>query len=1184
MEESRVRTRKGKEKPLSVDRRRNSKQRPLRRRDGKIVWPRDGKEQSWMDRHRSGKSKREITRQLRDELRLESSFSFAPLCAEPNDEDEEEEEEEEEEEPYEHEEAPLLSGIPLSSSEISLYPKPNNDEDHSEPSYHADRQDQLLSGVSTTESYISLPAETNHDSRYEQEQPLIGTSRSSSEIFLSTGTSSSSSSSSPESQSRHLLEGISSLPSQVSINIDDHGCDGLRFSDVDQPTLIEIVKQKDLDLLKQHYGGVEGVVLALASDAVSGIHGCAADVESRRVVFGSNKQPPPSPKGLFHFFLETFTDSSNAISLASACLSLGFGIKAHGLKEGWYDGGSVLFAVFLVVALSMASNFRLSRQLERSSTLSNIRVEVVRDGCRRSVPFVDMVVGDVVSLKFGDQILADGLFLDGCSLQVNESSITGKSHDHVQVNCSKNPFLLSGTTVVEGSGRMLVISVGTNTGCGQMMMNSVSMSHYRNERSHQTPLQERVNKLTSSLSKFFLAIPFLSLVGILMLDLVRNTEDDGCNSKTNNLINELSSIRGFVSVNATVAIVVVAIPEGLPLLIKNTLAHSMDRMRGNKDHRKKIMVQKLSAIEDMGSVTTICTNAIGTLTSNTMTVAEFWLGGEAMDDSSLHFDKVAPNVIELLRQGIGLNVVAEVLRVRATSRTCQYLYGSPANKAILSWAMFKLGMSEEYLIRQKIYDKKTFGIHWNEDAKEIIKSLSSYYEKNGTIQPMDEGKRMELEQIIEAMASNGLQRVAFIHKQIPDLEDQDEMVGHKLQAEGPALLGLVGLKYNCPHEVTKAVKACRDAGVGVKLITREDVFTAKVIARDCGILEPDEKLNDETVVEGVEFRKYSPEEMMDKVDRIRVMARSSPSDKLLMVRCLKQKGHVVAVTGDDKNDAPALAEADIGLTMGIEGIQMENESSNIIILNGDFASIKEGLRWGRCIFNNIQKFLQFQLTVNVVALAINFVTAISCGEVPLTAVQLLWVNLIMDIFGALALATDQPTNDLMKKSPFGRTKPLISNIMKRNLIAQVLFQVTILLTLHLKGRYIFGVSEKIKETLVFNTFVLCQIFNLFNARNLENRNIFKGIEKNEWFLVVVGITLVLQVVMVETVNKFANTERLNWGQWSACIGIAILSWPIGWIVKCLPVSAEVVNGNLGRVDWIHSVPLVNHSRRHLKRK
>ncbi|KAG9131991.1 hypothetical protein Leryth_017196 [Lithospermum erythrorhizon] len=363
------------------------------------------------------------------------------------------------------------------------------------------------------------------------------------------------------------------------------------------------------------------------------------------------------------------------------------------------------------------------------------------------------------------------------------------------------------------------------------------------------------------------------------------------------------------------------------------------------------------------------------------------------------------------------------------------------------------------------------------------------------------------------------------------------------------------MKDPCRPGVKRAVEDCQYAGVDIKMITGDNVFTAKAIALECGILQQHHG-TDGFVVEGVEFRNYSEEERMEKVDRILVMARSSPSDKLLMVQCLRKKGHVVAVTGDGTNDASALKEADVGLSMGIQGTEVAKESSDIVILDDNFATVVTVLKWGRCVYTNIQKFIQFQLTVNVAALVINVVAAISAGEVPLTAVQLLWVNLIMDTLGALALATERPTKDLLEKKPVGRTEPLITNVMWRNLLAQALYQISILLTLQFKGESIFSVNEKVNKTLIFNLFVLCQVFNEFNARKLEKKNVFEGILGNKLFVGIILVTVVLQVVMVEFLRKFADTERLSWGQWGVCIALASVSWPIGWLVKCIPVPEK----------------------------
>uniref|UniRef100_A0A2N9J872 Calcium-transporting ATPase n=1 Tax=Fagus sylvatica TaxID=28930 RepID=A0A2N9J872_FAGSY len=820
---------------------------------------------------------------------------------------------------------------------------------------------------------------------------------------------------------------------------------------VDPRKLRDTVRDKNFESLSQ-FGGVKELALILETDVKNGINGGEADVIHRQNVFGANKYPKPPAKKFLRFVFDAFKDTTILILLACALLSLAFGIKQHGLKDGWYDGGSIIVAVFLVITVSAVSDFKQSRQFQKLSTKSSdIRVEVVRDGRRQPISIFDVVVGDIVCLKIGDQIPADGLFLEGHSLKVDESSMTGES-DHIQIDEGK-PFMLSGTKVTDGFGFMLVTSVGMNTAWGEMM------SSINRELNEETPLQARLNKLTSYIGKVGLLVAALVLVVMLIRYFTGNTRDDNGNREFNGSKTKFDDVMNVVVsiVSAAVTIIVVAIPEGLPLAVTLTLAYSMKCMMA--DHA---MVRKLSSCETMGSATIICTDKTGTLTLNEMKVTEFWLGKEAVkDDTSSHLAGV-----------------------------------------------------------QKV---------------------------------MDDEERLQLGTIIKNMAEKSLRCIAFAHKEVAEESGQ---VLEKLEENGLTFLGLVGLKDPCRPGVSTAVESCRVAGVNIKMITGDNVHTARAIALECKILNPDEDLDSDAVVEGVQFRNYSPEERMEKIDKIHVMARSSPFDKLLMVQCLKQKGHVVAVTGDGTNDAPALKEADIGLSMGIQGTEVAKESSDIVILDDNFTSVVTVLRWGRCVYTNIQKFLQFQLTVNVAALVINFVAAVSSGKVPLSAVQLLWVNLIMDTLGALALATGKPTDDLMTKPPVGRSKPLITRIMWRNLMAQAVYQVTILLVLQFKGKSIFGVSENVKNTLIFNTFVLCQVFNEFNARKLEKKNIFTGILKNKLFLAIVGITIVLQLVMVEFLKRFANTERLNWGQWGACIGLAALSWPIGWLVKCIPVSGK----------------------------
>ncbi|GMN46796.1 hypothetical protein TIFTF001_015977 [Ficus carica] len=932
--------------------------------------------------------------------------------------------------------------------------------------------------------------------------------------------------------------------------------------DIDQTTLIELSKNKNLAQL-QALGGVDGVTKALHTDAEHGIHSGDEGIANRHEAFGSNTYRKPPTKSFFYFVWQAFKDLTIIILMFCAALSLGFGMKVHGAKEGWIDGLSIFIALFLVIGVSAVSNYRQNRQFDKLSKVSNdIQIDVIRDGRRQPISIFKIVVGDVVCLKIGDQVPADGLFLEGHSLQIDESSMTGES-DHVEVNRSQNPFLFSGTKVVDGYGCMLVTSVGMNTTWGQMM------SQISRDSDEQTPLQARLDKLTSSIGKIGLTVAFLVLVVLFVRYFTGNTQDEngkkefnGSKTKVDDIVNAAVEI-----IAAAVTIVVVAIPEGLPLAVTLTLAYSMKRMMTDN-----AMVRKLSACETMGSATTICTDKTGTLTMNKMKVTKFWLGNESVSEGT--YSSIAPYVIELFREGVALNTTGSIYKPSSGSEL--EISGSPTEKAILYWAVQELSMDMEEVTRgceivhvEAFNSKKkrsgvlmkrkmdnTMWVHWKGAAEMVLAMCSSYYDASGIVKEIGENQKTELEQIIQGMAASSLRCIAFAHKQVEAKEIEDSK--QAFEENGLTLLGMVGIKDPCRPGVKKAVEDCQNAGVNIKMITGDNIFTAKAIATECGILKQGQDMLSGAVIEGEEFRNYTPEQRMERVEKICVMARSSPFDKLLMVQCLKQLGHVVAVTGDGTNDAPALKEADIGLSMGIQGTEVAKESSDIVILDDNFASLATVLRWGRCVYNNIQKFIQFQLTVNIAALVINFVAAVSSGDVPLTAVQLLWVNLIMDTLGALALATEKPTKELMDKPPVGRSAPLITNIMWRNLLPQAFYQISVLLILQFRGKSIFGVDDKVKDTLIFNTFVLCQVFNEFNARKLEKRNVFKGIHRNKLFLGIIGITVVLQVLMVEFLKKFADTERLNLVQWGVCIGIAAVSWPIGWVVKCIPVPEKPI--------------------------
>ncbi|XP_017220674.1 calcium-transporting ATPase 12, plasma membrane-type [Daucus carota subsp. sativus] len=930
----------------------------------------------------------------------------------------------------------------------------------------------------------------------------------------------------------------------------------LSSRDINQSRLRHLVDKKDLDHLGA-LGGVKGLMSALKTDGERGILADSDDISQRQEAFGMNTYPRPPAKSLFSFVVEQLKDTTVIIILVCAVLALVFGMIEYG-AEGWYLGVSVFTSVLFVICISVAVNLkhdRLFRKLSMASN-NNIQMEVLRSGMLLHISVDDIVVGDVVCLKTGDRVPADGLLIEGHSLQIDEASMTGES-DHVKVDLHENPFLRSGTEVVDGHAKFLVTSVGINTAWGETMR---SISH---DSSEETPLQSRLNKLFSLIGNTGLAVGLVEFVILLIRYLTGNSEDEDGQTKPKGVV-------GIIAYSLT--LIVVMIPEGLSLAVTLTRYYSTRRMFARQPVAKQI-----SSCETMGSVTAICMDKTGTLTINKMEVTKFLLGQEFIE--KFNYTLIASSVMELFHQGVGLNTTGSVYKTDSGSKL--EFSGSPTEKALLSWGVLELNMNFELLKRSSELlheeafssEKKRSGIlmkkngdntmhmHWKGAAEIIIAMCTHYYDSLGNVKVMEDTERENLNQLVQGMAASSLRCIGFAHKEVYEHELNDGEA--QLKENNYTLLGVVGMKDPCRPGVRKAVQDCQRAGVNVKMITGDNVFTAKAIAIECGILRPDQDM-DGAVVEGEEFRNYTQVERLKKLDTICLMARSSPSDKLLMVKCLKQKRHMVAVTGDGTNDAPAIKEADIGLSMGIQGTEVAKESSDIIILGDSFASVVAVLKLGRNVYNNIQKFLQFQLTVNVATLVINFVLDISVGETPLTSVQLVWINLIMDLLGALALAAEHPGKEILDMQPVSRKEPIISNIMWRNLIAQALFQSIVFLTLQyyaflqFGGQTIYNVDESIKDTMLFNIFVLCQIFNLFNARKLENKNIFEGIHKNKMFLGITGITILVQVVMVEFLNNFTGTEKLYLGEWGACIGIAILSWPIGILVKYIPVPHKTI--------------------------
>ncbi|EEE68995.1 calcium-transporting ATPase 5, plasma membrane-type-like isoform X1 [Oryza sativa Japonica Group] len=959
---------------------------------------------------------------------------------------------------------------------------------------------------------------------------------------------------------------------------------GIKLETASRSFPIELEKltalNRDHDsVLLQEVGGVKGLSDLLKSNLEKGISLNADDLLQRRGIFGANTYPRKKRKSILRFIFEACKDLTLIILMVAAAISLTLGMTTEGADEGWYDGGSIFLAVFLVILVTAISDYRQSLQFRHlNEEKQNIQVEVVRGGKRCGTSIFDLVVGDVVPLKIGDQVPADGVLISGHSLAIDESSMTGESKTvHKD---KKEPFLMSGCKVADGYGSMLVTGVGTNTEWGQLMAN------LSEDNGEETPLQVRLNGVATFIGMVGLTVAGAVLVVLWIRYFTGHTKDpDGTTQFVAGTTRAKKGFMGAIRIlTIAVTIVVVAVPEGLPLAVTLTLAYSMRKMM-----RDKALVRRLSSCETMGSATTICSDKTGTLTLNKMTVVQAYFGGTMLDPCD-DIRAVSCGATELLIEGIAQNTTGTIF-VPEDGGDAE-LSGSPTEKAILSWGL-KIGMdfndarSKSQILHVFPFnsEKKRGGVavqsdagvhvHWKGAAELVLSSCKSWLALDGSVQPMSAEKYNECKKSIEDMATSSLRCVAFAYcpceiERIP----KEDIADWKLPEDDLTLLCIVGIKDPCRPGVKSAVQLCTNAGVKVRMVTGDNIETAKAIALECGILDANGAFVEPFVIEGKVFREMSEAARGDIVDKITVMGRSSPNDKLLLVQALKRKGHVVAVTGDGTNDAPALHEADIGLSMGISGTEVAKESSDIIILDDNFTSVVKVVRWGRSVYANIQKFIQFQLTVNVAALVINVVAAVSSGDVPLNAVELLWVNLIMDTLGALALATEPPTDNLMKRQPVGRREPLVTNIMWRNLFVQAIYQIAILLIFDFSGRSILRLqndsredAEKTQNTFIFNTFVFCQIFNEFNARKPEERNVFKGITKNHLFMGIIAITTVFQILIIEFLGKFFKTVRLNWRLWLVSVAIGIISWPLAYLGKFIPVPVRPLQDYFKPTCW-----------------
>ncbi|KAK5091157.1 plasma membrane calcium [Lithohypha guttulata] len=936
----------------------------------------------------------------------------------------------------------------------------------------------------------------------------------------------------------------------------------------------------------------------------------------RKRIYSDNRLPEKKTKSFLQLAWIAYNDKILILLTAAAVISLALGIYqsvraptqqeiaegTHEARVEWVEGVAIIVAILVVTLVGALNDYQKERQFVKLNKKKEERmVKVVRSGKSQEISVYDIMAGDVVHLEPGDLIPVDGILIDGHNLRCDESSATGESDiirkqpaDDVyqaivqnQVTKKLDPFILSGGKVAEGVGTFLATSTGVNSSYGKILMSL-------KDEGQTTPLQSKLNILAEYIAKLGLGAGLLLFLVLFIKFVARlGSITGGAEAKGQRFL------QIFI---VAVTIIVVAVPEGLPLAVTLALAFATTRML--KDNN---LVRLLRACETMGNATTVCSDKTGTLTQNKMTVVAGTFGTssrfadndaapskvaatnhkldddeEKQDDiTSIVFAKtLADDTRVLLKDSIVLNSTA----FEGEENGQTVFIGSKTETALLTFAQTYLGLgpvAEERanaeIVQMVPFDsgRKCMAVVIKlssgkfrllvKGASEILIAKCTHIisePTKGTTDAQITSEQIDtLGNVVSSYASRSLRTIGLLYRDFEQWPPRGAASREDArQADFDAVfrdmtfLGVVGIQDPLRPGVTEAVRDCQIAGVFVRMVTGDNLMTAKAIATECGIFTAGG-----IAMEGPIFRRLTAKQLNQVIPRLQVLARSSPEDKKLLVGHLKKLGETVAVTGDGTNDAPALKTADVGFSMGIAGTEVAKEASAIILMDDNFASIVKAIQWGRTVNDAVKKFLQFQITVNITAVLLTFISAVSNDneESVLTAVQLLWVNLIMDTFAALALATDAPSPHILKRRPEPKSAPLISLTMWKMIIGQSIYQLAVTLILYFAGASILGYETEDEmnrlQSTIFNTFVWSQIFNQWNARRLDNGfNIFEGMLRNYWFIGIQFIIVGGQILIMFIGGAAFSIYRINGPQWGYSIVLGLLCIPFAVVIRCFP--------------------------------
>ena len=855
-------------------------------------------------------------------------------------------------------------------------------------------------------------------------------------------------------------------------------------------------------------------------------------VQESREKYGWNLLTPPKRPSMWKLYLEKFNDPVIRILLVAAFFSFVISII-----EGEYaETIGIFFAIFLATGIGFYFEYDANKKFDLLNAVGEeTPVTVHRNGKIQEIPRKEVVVGDIVILNTGEEVPADGTLLEAISLQINESTLTGelmvnKTIDEASFDDEAtypSNEVMRGTTVTDGHGIMQVDRVGDATEIGKVATQATEQS------GEETPLNLQLSKLAKFIEKVGFTIAILTFIIFTGKDLYQYLSVTSITGWHEWMHMARIVLKYFMM---AVTLIVVAVPEGLPMSVTLSLALNMRRMLKTNN-----LVRKMHACETMGAITVICTDKTGTLTQNLMQVHEAQVDETKMD---------------LVAEGISANSTAFLEEAEEGKKPSGV--GNPTEIALLLWLNDQNKNYAQLRENAKVINQLTFSTERKYMATLVqspIQGQKVLYIKGapeivlGKCEGISSETSARLNENLLAFQNKAMRTLGIAYKFVPEGASND--CAELVNEGGLTFLGIFAISDPIRPDVPAAVGKCQSAGIGVKIVTGDTPGTATEIARQIGLWKPED--TDRNRITGVEFAALTDEEALERVLDIKVMSRARPMDKQRLVQLLQHKGAVVAVTGDGTNDAPALNHAQVGLSMGT-GTSVAKEASDITLLDDSFHSIATAVMWGRSLYKNIQRFIVFQLTINVVALASVLLGAFLGTELPLTVTQMLWVNLIMDTFAAMALASIPPSADVMHEKPRKTSDFIITRPMRYNILGVAACFLLILMTLivHIKGLPMAEVPTAL--TSFFTIFVMLQFWNLFNASVFgTNHSVFKDARHAVGMISVAIIILVGQIIIVEFGGKVFRTVPLTLTEWLYIIGsTSIVLW-IGeiwrWILR-----------------------------------